>query len=177
MKNLTINQSQIIESLTKEFNAINNPKTEFENIEDYINSSVDEKAKYVEEATKLTAIYEEIVKEKVELFVERMNKITEKYDFDFVIHYIGKGGDGKNITEYYNLRIFFNGFLDNYNKTSYSEMYIYTEINHLHNHKSLESSNLSYRPSNDYNRENVTEKEFEKHIADLIIRKLKSKIK
>jgi hypothetical protein len=55
-------------------------------------------------------------------------------------------------------------------------MYIYTEINHLHNHKSLES-NLSYRPNNDYNRENVTEKNLKKHIADAIIRKLKSKIK
>ena len=176
MKNLTENQRRIIATITNEFNAINNTKTEFENIEDYINSSVDEKAKYIKEATKLTAIYEKIVDEKVELLVERIDKITKKYGFDFVIQYVGNGTDGGKITEYYKLRIVFNGFLNDYRSTSYKEMYINTNIERKHNHKSLKNADISFKKSYGYDEKTITEKEFEKHIADLIIEKLKSKI-
>jgi hypothetical protein len=71
-------------------------------------------------------------------------------------------GDGKK-TLRNTITNIFNGFLDNYNKT-YSEMYIHTEINHLHNHKSL--GNLSYRPSNDYIERTLRKKNLKKHIAD-----------
>lgn len=87
MKNLTENQQEIIDLITNEFVLINEKKaTETDDIFAYIDSEVDQfqeevnkRKLYIETIKKRNDIYEEIIVEKMDSILERVNKIVSKY--------------------------------------------------------------------------------------------------
>jgi len=174
MKTLTQKQQEIISQIEKEFSFVNEQQVNgCDDIFAFIDSAVNEKQQYADDVKRNNAIFEKVIQEKAECIVERMNDVLERYGFECIIDYSSEWRG--ELIEYYRLKIIFNGFNDDYRKTIYKNIYVYTNRDDKDSIVSYVDSDVCIYEK--WQRTNkILDNDLEKYVASLIIEKLKSKI-
>lgn len=178
MKNLEKDQKEILNSLTKEFVELNSMQ-KHDHINDLfalIDSQINDKAVFKKEALAKTAAFDKINDKKVNGIIELINKLLSKYGYEAVLHFKSGIGSGRSYSEYYCVRIIWNGHLNNYRRSETSDFYIYTDQKCEYSTWHLVSTRLCI--TNDYSKRTgeMTVEELTKYIATEIIKKQQEKI-
>jgi hypothetical protein len=168
MKNLTETQQEIIDLITNEFVLINEQKaTESNDIFAYIDSAVNQKKLYAEEVKQRNALYESVIMEKINATHIRINNIVSRYGGECEIYSVSKN---EGVIDYSN-------FIIRIQTDKIAELYLYT--NKDRKEWLLSYTNVDIKIYPRYMKEGhlIKDADLDKHIADLIINKLKSQIK
>ncbi len=175
MKNLTENQQEIIDLITSEFVLINEKKaTETDDIFAYIDSAVNEKKLYAEEMKQRNAIYEKVIYEKMNSIVDRIDNIVNKYGGVCKFKWESDGIYNINeirVQKYTEFVICFNGREE-------ARFNFFTDISREMDIKAYDNTNLGIIYYDLLNNSRILkDEELDKHIANIVINRLKREIK
>ena len=168
MKNLTENQQEIIDLIINEFKLINEQKaTEQDDIFAYIDSEVNQKKLYAEEVKQRNELYESVIMEKINATHIRINNIVSRYGGECEIYSVSKN---EGVIDYSN-------FIIRIQTDKIAELYLYTNKDRKEWLLSYTDVDIKIYPSYMKGGHRIKDNDLDKHIADLIINKLKSQIK
>lgn len=177
--NLTENQQAIIDSVIAEFNKFNEPSSSSEtnDLIEYINQQINAKEKFLREIRISNKLYDKANESQVNDIIEKLNALLNNFGYECKLDYVSNGIQGFDFAQHFEVKIYWNGHLDDYRNTDKTGIYFYSNKSHKEGIYYLEDSTIEIHKTCCKRNKIESVDELLKHVAQLIIAKKKSLIK